>query len=134
VREKMEYPDDLKYSRGHIWVRDEGSRMVIGLTEFIRMRWGDILKIELPNVGEVLSVDDSFGVVQCDGGRSYDLASPVSGKVVETNDILKRSPEIVMQDPYDEGWMIKIESNSSEQVDHLLNSSKYSEYTSSEMG
>src|SRR5687768_11922868 len=103
----MAYPDDLRYSKEHEWVRTEGTRATIGITSFAADELGDIVFVELPEVGASLSQFGTFGVVESVKAVS-DLFAPVSGEVVAANEALAASPELVNSDPFGEGWMIKI--------------------------
>lgn len=121
-------PQELKYSKEHEWVRVDGSKAYIGITDFAQDELGDIVFVELPEAGTTLNVNATFGTVESVKTVS-DLFAPVSGKVLEVNAKLEDSPELVNSDPYGEGWMIVIEmSNPAEQND-LLDASAYEEHT-----
>lgn len=105
------YPEDLKYSKEHEWLRREGNVGTIGITHFAQDQLGDVVFVEVPEVGRVLRAGETFGVVESVKTVS-DLYSPVTGKVVEVNTKLADQPELVNSDPYGAGWMIKVEIES----------------------
>lgn len=106
-----ENPKDLKYSKEHEWIRQEGNTGVVGITHFAQDQLGDVVFVELPEVGRVLKAGEQFGVVESVKTVS-DLYSPANGKVVAINEKLADKPEVVNTDPYGEGWMIKMEVES----------------------
>ncbi len=120
----MKLEADLKYSKEHEWIRVEGNRVVIGITDFAQDSLGDIVFVELPSVGESLEVEDTFGVVESVKTAS-DLYAPVSGKVVEVNEALADSPELVNREPYGQGWMIVVEISDVSQLDNLMDAEQY---------
>ncbi|MEO5986979.1 MAG: glycine cleavage system protein GcvH [Candidatus Limnocylindria bacterium] len=124
----MAYPDDLRYSREHEWVRVEGSRATIGITSFAADELGDIVFVELPEVGSALTQFAAFGVVESVKAVS-DLYSPISGKVLETNDALRESPELLNADAYGEGWIARVELSDTDQLDTLMDAAAYAEET-----
>lgn len=122
----MNIPEELKYTKDHEWARIEGDIAVIGITDYAQGELGDIVYIELPEVGTELETEQSFGTIEAVKAVS-DLFVPISGEVVEINTNLESSPEIVNEDPYGEGWMIKIRFSDRSEVDNLLNKSQYEE-------
>lgn len=102
------YPEDLKYSKEHEWLREEGNTGVIGITHFAQDQLGDVVFVEVPAVGDKVTAGSTFGVVESVKTVS-DLYSPVTGTVVAVNERLADEPELVNEDPYGEGWMIKVE-------------------------
>lgn len=120
----MNIPSELRYSKEHEWVKIDGNRAVIGITDFAQESLGDIVFVELPAVGDKVEVDDTFGVVESVKTAS-DLYSPVSGEVVEVNDEPVDSPETVNQDPYGKGWMIVLEMADPSQLDNLMSAEQY---------
>jgi len=124
----MSYPDDLAYSREHEWVRVDGGRATIGITSFAADELGDIVFVELPEVGAALSQFASFGVVESVKAVS-DLYAPVSGEVVEVNDALRESPELLNADPFGEGWIARVELANRGELDSLLDASAYAAET-----
>ena len=120
----MNIPSELRYSKEHEWVKVDGNRAVIGITDFAQESLGDIVFVELPAVGDKVEVDDTFGVVESVKTAS-DLYSPVSGEVVEVNGEPVDSPETVNQDPYGKGWMIVLEMADPSQLDNLMSAEQY---------
>lgn len=121
------YPSDLKYTREHEWVKDNGDgTATIGITEFAQSELGDIVFVELNDVGSEFSKDEVFGTVEAVKTVS-ELFAPVSGKIIEHNASLQDDPELVNKDCYGEGWMIKIQLNDSAELDSLLSSDEYQE-------
>jgi glycine cleavage system H protein len=120
-------PNELKYSREHEWVRVEGNRAIIGITEFAQGELGDIVFVELPEAGATLSANDTFGTVESVKTVS-DLYAPVSGTIVEVNAELVDSPEKVNEAPYGDGWMIVVELSDASELDNLLTSEAYTEF------
>ncbi len=121
-------PDDLRYSREHEWVRVDGSVAVIGITSFAADELGDIVYVELPEVGAKLAQFGSFGVVESVKAVS-DLFSPVSGDVAEVNADLRGSPELLNSDPYGSGWIAKVTLADPDELDKLLDAAAYAELT-----
>ena len=121
-------PDDLRYSREHEWVRVDGSVAVIGITSFAADELGDIVYVELPEVGARLAQFGSFGVVESVKAVS-DLFSPVSGDVAEVNADLRGSPELLNSDPYGSGWIAKVTLAEAGELDKLLDAAAYAELT-----
>ena len=111
----MEFPEDLRYTREHEWARRKGNQIVVGITDFAQDQLGDVVYVELPDVGDPVKKGESFGVVESTKAVS-ELFSPLSGKVVEVNDPLADAPETVNEDPYEEGWMIVIEASDPKEV------------------
>lgn len=120
----MNHPDDLRYTRTHEWVRVEGDTATVGITDFAQNELGDIVYLELPEVGRTLQQNDVFGTVESVKAVS-DLYAPVSGEVVEVNEELIESPEEINQDPYVRGWMIIIRMEDPSEVEELLTAQEY---------
>ncbi len=127
----MEFPEDVKYSKEHEWVLVEGNVATVGITDYAQEQLGDIVFVELPAVGDKVSKEDAFGVVESVKAVS-DIYAPVSGKVLEVNDDLPDNPEIINEDPYGDGWMIKIEMNDPEDLEDLMGAAEYEEYVAEE--
>jgi glycine cleavage system H protein len=126
----MSNPSDLKYTKEHEWLKDNGDgTATIGITEFAQGELGDIVFVELEEPGFEFSKDDVFGTVEAVKTVS-ELFAPVDGEVIEINEELEDNPEIVNDDPFGEGWMIKIKLNDSSQLDSLLSADEYEELTS----
>ncbi|MCB1214327.1 MAG: glycine cleavage system protein GcvH [Deltaproteobacteria bacterium] len=120
----MNIPQDLRYTKEHEWLRLEGDMATIGITDFAQDQLGDIVYLELPEVGESLEKEKTFGVVESTKSVS-DLFAPISGEVLETNESLIDSPETINESPYEEGWMIKLKISDPTQLEDLLKSSAY---------
>ena len=124
----MDFPDNLKYSKEHEWVMMiEDDVALIGITEYAQSELGDVVYVELPEVGEKIIKDDPFGSVESVKAVS-DLFAPVSGTVIEVNDSLPDSPELVNEDSYGDGWMIKVQMSDKEELKDLLTPDEYAEY------
>jgi glycine cleavage system H protein len=117
---------DLKYSKEHEWVKIEGNRATIGITDYAQDSLGDVVFLELPEVGDTLTADDTFGVVESVKAAS-DLYSPMAGKVVEINNELMDSPETINEDPYN-AWMIVLELSDPAEEAKLLTKEQYEEF------
>ena len=122
----MNIPNNLKYSNDHEWIRIEGDLAVIGVTDFAQKELGDIVFIEVETVGEAMGRHDTFGTIEAVKTVS-DLFMPVAGDIIEFNEKLEDKPELINQDPYGEGWIIKIKINSPDELDDLLNAVQYQE-------
>ena len=120
----MNIPAGLKYTKDHEWVKIEGNTATIGITDFAQSELGDIVYVDISSVGQTMSAHEIFGTVEAVKTVS-DLYMPVAGKVVELNSILDGSPEKVNEDPYGDGWMIKVEVSGS--ADDLLTAEQYQE-------
>ncbi len=120
----MEFPEDLRYTRDHEWARKKGSNIVVGITDFAQDQLGDVVYVELPDVGDPVKKGESFGVVESTKAVS-ELFAPISGKVVEVNDPLSDAPETINEDPYEEGWMIVIEPSDPAELEGLLDAKAY---------
>lgn len=120
----MNFPENLKYTKDHEWVRVEGDVAVIGITDFAQGELGDIVYVEIETVGEDLAHEEIFGTVEAVKTVS-DLFMPVSGKVLEVNPGLVANPEAVNKDPYGQGWMIKVAMKDAGEVSGLLSAADY---------
>lgn len=124
----MAYPDDLRYSKEHEWVRADDGAATIGITSFAADELGDIVFIELPEVGGQLSQFGTFGVVESVKAVS-DLYAPVSGTVVEVNEALREAPELLNSDPFGEGWIARVELGDTSELDALMDADAYAAET-----
>jgi glycine cleavage system H protein len=122
------YPDDLRYSKEHEWVRADGAQTTIGITSFAADELGDIVFVELPEVGAQLSQYGTFGVIESVKAVS-DLYAPISGEVVEVNESLRDQPELVNNDPFGEGWIAKVQLSDPGELDGLMDAAAYGEST-----
>ncbi len=117
-------PGDLRYTKDHEWVRVDGDEALVGITHYAADQLGDIVFVELPDVGRALDAHATFGVVESVKAVS-DLFAPVGGEVVATNDALSGKPELVNDDPYGEGWMLRVKLADAGQADGLLDAAAY---------
>ena len=124
----MDHPEELLYSKEHLWIRVEGSKAVIGITDYAQEKLGVISAIELPDAGDDLDQDDSFGSVEA-RKTVADLYAPVSGQVVEINGEISDSPEMINDDPYDGGWLLVVEMSDPEELKLLMSVDDYLEQT-----
>ncbi|KPB04679.1 MULTISPECIES: glycine cleavage system protein GcvH [Bacillaceae] len=124
----MSTPKDLRYSEEHEWVKVEGEKVRVGITHFAQSELGDIVFVELPEVGDEISADEPFGSVESVKTVS-ELYAPISGKVVEVNEDLNDSPEFVNESPYEKAWMIVVEPADAGEVDKLMTAEQYEEMT-----
>ena len=123
----MEFPEGLKYTKEHEWVLVEDRIATIGITEYAQQELGDIVYVELPEVGEKIVKDDPFGAVESVKAVS-DIYAPVSGTVIEVNDTLPDSPETINDDAYGDGWMIRVEMSDADDLKDLMSAEEYAEY------
>jgi glycine cleavage system H protein len=121
----MKIPEDLKYTKDHEWVRVEGNVATVGVTDFAQSELGDIVFVEIETLDEELEKEEVFGSVEAVKTVS-DLFMPIGGTVIEINENIESSPELVNSDPYGEGWMIKIEINEASDIENLLTAEAYS--------
>lgn len=124
----MNFPQELKYTKDHEWVKIEGDIATVGITEFAQGELGDIVYVEIETIGETLAVEEVFGTVEAVKTVS-DLFMPLSGEVLEVNPLLDANPEIVNTDPYGDGWMVKIKLSEVSQTDVLLSADQYKAVT-----
>ncbi|MBP1728797.1 MAG: larG [Deltaproteobacteria bacterium] len=125
----MDLPDELLYSKEHLWIRVEEGRAVIGITDHAQESLGAISAIELPAIGDELEQDDSFGTVEA-RKTVAELYAPVSGAVLEVNSEIVDAPEIINDDPYDAGWLLVVEMADSEELKLLMSAEDYLEQVS----
>ena len=125
----MSYPQDLKYTKEHEWVRADGDTATIGVTDFAQSELGDIVFVELEPEGFEFDKDEVFGTVEAVKTVS-ELFAPVAGEIFEINEALEDEPELVNDDPYGEGWMVKIKVTDPSQLDELMSAGEYDEIVS----
>lgn len=126
--------DDLRYTKEHMWIRlEEDNVVTIGITDYAQKEWGEILRLELPEVGDEIIKDESFGSIESANETVTDLYAPLSGVVTEINEELIDIPELVNEDPYEDGWIIRLEMLSVSELDELLAQEEYEAYISEEV-
>ena len=122
----MNIPAELKYTKDHEWVKVEGTTAIIGITDFAQGELGDIVYVEVDTLDETVEKEAVFGTVEAVKTVS-DLFSPISGEIIEFNEALEDTPELVNSDPYGEGWMIKMTIKESNELEALLSAEEYKE-------
>ena len=120
----MNLPENLKYTDDHEWVSVKDDVAIIGITDFAQSELGDIIFVEFPDTGMSISQKDSVGTLEA-VKTVADIYSPVTGEVIEVNDNLESSPELINEDPYEEGWILKIKISNKDELDGLLSNSDY---------
>lgn len=129
----MKFPEDLLYTREHEWVRVEDDGGGVGITDYAQRELGDVVFVELPKAGDSFEAEKAFGSVESVKAVS-ELYCPISGTVTAVNETLIDSPEIINNDPYGEGWMIRITISNRSELENLLSSKEYKEYVEEELG
>ena len=124
----MSTPTELRYSEEHEWVKTEDGKARIGITHFAQAELGDIVFVELPEVGDEIKADEPFGSVESVKTVS-ELYAPISGTVVEVNEDLEDSPEFVNESPYEKAWMVVVEPSDSSEIDKLMTAEQYDKMT-----
>ena len=125
------FPEELKYTDQHEWTRIESDSATIGITDYAQQSLGDIVYVELPEIGTEVKKGEEFGTIESVKAAS-DTYSPLTGEVTEINEDLQEHPEYINQSPYDKGWIIKIKIKDSSEINDLMNSHQYQEYIKSE--
>jgi len=120
----VDVPAELKYSKEHEWIKVEGNQATIGITDYAQGELGDIVFVELPNIGDEFDQGQSFGTIEAVKAVS-DIYSPLSGKVLEVNGVLDDNPMAINSNPYGDGWLIKLEMKDISEVDGLLDAEGY---------
>lgn len=123
----LEYPDDLYYSKEHLWVRVTANRGVIGITDFAQQEMGEIIYVELPTEGSPIEQNDIFGSIES-SKTVAELYSPVSGEIISVNRDLDEEPSMINDDPYGKGWLIAVELDDPTELEELLSASEYEDY------
>jgi glycine cleavage system H protein len=121
---ELEFPEDLRYTREHEWIRPEGSTVRVGITDFAQDALGDVVYVDLPQVGATVTADQPLGEVESTKSVS-DVFSPVSGTIVERNPLVDERPELVNEQPYGDGWLVSIQVDDPGAVDRLLTVDAY---------
>jgi glycine cleavage system H protein len=129
----MKAPEDNKYAKSHEYVNVEGDIGTIGITDYAQKELGDVVFVELPQVGAQLEANEELGSIESVKAVS-ELFAPVTGEVVEVNEKLADNPELVNTDPWGDGWMIKVKLSSPDDLDELMNAEEYEEYVEKEAG
>jgi glycine cleavage system H protein len=124
----MTFEETVRYQESHEWARLDGDTVVIGISDYAQDELGDVVFVELPEVGATLAKGDAFGVVESVKAAS-DLYMPVGGEVVATNDSLKDTPETINQSPFGDGWIIKVKPNDASEIDALMDAAAYKTFT-----
>lgn len=120
----MNFPNDVKYTKEHEWIRQEGDVAYVGITDYAQEQLGDIVFVDIQTEGETLAADDVFGTIEVVKTIS-DLFLPVGGEILEQNEALADQPELVNKDPYGEGWLIKMKTDADADFDSLLDATAY---------
>jgi glycine cleavage system H protein len=120
----MNFPDNLRYTKDHEWIKPEGGIATIGITDYAQKELGDIVYVEVETIGKELNAGDVFGTVEAVKTVS-DLYMPIRGTITELNPELTKAPELVNNDPYGKGWMIKVKVNNPSDVDSLMDAAAY---------
>ncbi len=128
----MRFPDELKYTKEHEWALVVGNTATIGITDYAQERLGDVVYIELPDEGDEMAKDEQFGTIESVKTVS-DLFSPLGGEVMEVNDQLEDRPELVNEDPYGDGWMIRIQIADLKELTTLISAEDYGNYVEKEI-
>ncbi len=123
----MDFPEELYYSKDHEWAKVEGNQIIVGITHYAQDALGDIVFLELPPVGTDVETNVPFATIESVKSVS-DVYSPVTGKITEVNDAVTDAPEIINQDPYGEGWMVKIEMENKGELKNLISSEEYQKF------
>ena len=121
------YPDDLKYHKDHMWLRATGSTAKIGITHYAQEQLGDIVYVELPEAGSGVEMDAVIGEIESTKTTST-IEAPVRGKIIEVNNALDDTPEVINEDPYGKGWIAVIEMENKEDISRLMDSREYQNY------
>lgn len=129
----MEFPDDLRYTKEHEWARVEDGRVRVGITDFAQDALGDVVYVDVPEVGTKVKAGEPFGEVESTKSVS-DVYAPVTGTVSERNEALPDAPELVNSSPYGDGWMIVIDLEDASQLDELLDAGAYQAFTQEQAG
>lgn len=124
-------PEQLKYTKDHLWVQIEGSTALVGLSDYAQQELGDIVFVEMPEVGTKVQKDETMGTVESVKSVS-DLLSPLTGEVIEIHKKLEDTPEMINKDPFGEGWIIKMKVANSDEIKELMDHKAYYEFTESE--
>ena len=125
----MNVPRNCRYTKDHFWVRPEGNEAVIGVSDYLQSELGDVIFVDLPEVDDDIEALGTFGIIESDKAVA-DLITPVTGTVVKIDNALEEGPELVNEDPYGEGWLVRIELDDPEHLDALMTPEEYEDYIS----
>jgi glycine cleavage system H protein len=120
----MTFPENLKYTKDHEWIRVEGGTGIVGITDYAQGELGDIVFVELPAKGKQVKQGETFGTIEAVKAVS-DLYAPISGEVIELNTVLEKTPEVINKDPYASGWMLKIKISNTGELGNLMDAKQY---------
>lgn len=123
----LEYPDDLYYSKEHLWVRVTGNRGTVGITDFAQQEMGEIIYVELPSEGSPIEQNEVFGSLES-SKTVAELYSPISGEIISINKDLDEEPSMINDDPYGKGWLISVELDDPSELEELLSASEYEDF------
>ncbi len=123
----MNVPRDCRYSRDHFWVKPEGNEALIGLSDYLQTELGEAIFIDLPDLEDDIEITGTFGIIESNRAVS-DMTAPVSGTVMDVNLDLERGPELINEDPYGEGWLIRVQLDDPQQIDSLMAPEEYEDY------
>jgi len=126
-----DYPDNIKYTKEHEWVKITDNVAIVGITEYAAEQLGDVVHVELPQLNDEYGKGDSFGVIESVKSVS-DVYLPMTGRIIDVNELLVEDSGIINEDPYGEGWVIKVEISNTEELDELLTSEQYQAFLSEE--
>lgn len=128
----MRQVGELRFSQDHLWARlEEDGRVTIGITDFLQEELGEFAKIRLPDEGDELIKDETFSLVEAQAGKE-ELLAPLSGEIVEVNDELNDVPELVNEEPYEDGWLLRLDMTAPNEFDELLTEAEYEEFLKEE--
>ena len=125
----MNVPRNCSYTRDHFWVRPEGNEALIGLTDYLQEELGEAVFVDLPDVGDDIEMAGTFGIIESTRAVS-DITAPVSGRVKEVNFDLEGGPELINEDPYGDGWLVRVQLDDPLQIDSLMTPEEYEDYIS----
>ena len=123
----MNVPRNCRYTKDHFWVRPEGNEAIIGLSDYLQEELGDAIFVDLPDIEDDIEISDTFGIIESTSAVS-DMTAPVSGTVTVVNLELEGAPENINEDPYGDGWLIRVQLDDPQQIDSLMTPDEYEEY------
>ncbi len=127
------FPKDVRYTQTHEWVRLEGTIATVGITKYAAEQLSDLTYVELPDVGDELGAETALGAIESVKAAA-DLICPIDGKVVEVNPAVVENPEVISEDPYEDGWLVKLQATEPAQIDELMTAEAYQEFVLAEAG